>query len=246
MKKRNIKETSSYVGAAEDEGLYDQMNDLLALATALVGEEFNSPEEALETLEDGNWEEPEVVDELISQIYDLIDEIDAVEAEAYYGELDDEEGMDFGESFKSKKKIIKLTENDLTKIVRKVIKEQGMISELGGMDDSHPKFGNMNLKNHSSDELDDILHNRLSDDDEYYGTFDDEHKIDRFDKYVTSDYEDFDEEEFEDFDAYSNSRYGSDKRNRWAFNDKKYGKGYFDRYQEKSGGKPFKIRKKRR
>lgn len=49
------------------------------------------------------------------------------------------------------KKIIKLTESDLQRIVNRVIRES-MISELGGMDDGHPFFGNMNFNDLSSDD----------------------------------------------------------------------------------------------
>jgi|688.fasta_scaffold90773_4 hypothetical protein len=35
---------------------------------------------------------------------------------------------------------VRLTESDLVRIIEKVVKE-----ELGGMDDSHPVYGNMNL-----------------------------------------------------------------------------------------------------
>ena len=49
------------------------------------------------------------------------------------------------------KKIIKLTESDLQRIVNRVIRES-MISELGGMDDGHPFSGNMNFNDLSSDD----------------------------------------------------------------------------------------------
>jgi len=247
MKKlRRLKETSSYVGAAEDEGLYDAMGSLLEAAKELTDYELHSPEEAIEALyEEGSDE----AIELAEAIDALSEEIDSVESEAYFNELDDEEG--FEESYKTKKKIIRVTENDLTRIVKKVIKE-GMITELGGMDDSHPRFGNMNLKNHSSGELDDILHDRLSDDDDYYGTFDGEHKVGRNPNGRILDpdfeYDEYDEESFEDFDSYRDSKYGRDKISRSTFNstNREGGKKYFDQYQEKSGGQPFRIRKKRR
>ena len=149
------------------------------------------------------------------------------------------------------KKIVRLTENDLTRIVKKVIRE-GMLNELGGMEDSHPKFGSMNLKNHSSGELDDILHDRLGHDDDYYGTFDGEHKVGRNPSDWNLDpdfeYDEYDEENFEDFDSYRDSKYGRDEISKSTFNsrDREYGKKYFDQYQEKSGGQPFKVRKKRR
>ena len=55
------------------------------------------------------------------------------------------------------KKIVRLTERDLKRIVNKTIKEE-RINELGGMEDSHPKFGDLNLGKHSKEELDDILY----------------------------------------------------------------------------------------
>lgn len=51
-----------------------------------------------------------------------------------------------------KKKIIKLKESDLHRIVKRVIKEN-MINELGGMDDGHPRFGNLNFSELSRDEI---------------------------------------------------------------------------------------------
>ena len=49
------------------------------------------------------------------------------------------------------KKIIRLNESDLRRIVNRVIRES-MISELGGMDDGHPFSGNMNFNDLSSDD----------------------------------------------------------------------------------------------
>jgi hypothetical protein len=39
------------------------------------------------------------------------------------------------------KKVIRLTENDLIRVIERIVKE-----DLGGMDDSHPIYGKMNLK----------------------------------------------------------------------------------------------------
>jgi hypothetical protein len=47
-----------------------------------------------------------------------------------------------------KKKIVRLSESDLMRIVKRVIKE-----DMGGMDDVHPRFGNLNLSDYNSDEL---------------------------------------------------------------------------------------------
>jgi hypothetical protein len=57
-----------------------------------------------------------------------------------------------------KKKVIKLTEKDLQKIVKRVIKE-GSINELGGMDDGHPRFGDVNFSDLSQDEIMDMGQN---------------------------------------------------------------------------------------
>ena len=51
-----------------------------------------------------------------------------------------------------KKKVIKLTESDLQKIVKRVIREE-RLNELGGMEDTHPKFGNVNFSELSQDEI---------------------------------------------------------------------------------------------
>lgn len=51
-----------------------------------------------------------------------------------------------------KKKVIRLTESDLQKIVKRVIREE-RISEMGGMDDTHPRFGNVNFSELSKDEI---------------------------------------------------------------------------------------------
>jgi len=51
-----------------------------------------------------------------------------------------------------KKKVIKLTESDLQKIVKRIIREE-RLNELGGMEDTHPKFGNVNFSELSQDEI---------------------------------------------------------------------------------------------
>ena len=72
-----------------------------------------------------------------------------------------------------------------------------------------------------------------------YGSFDDEHGwYDKDDRQHTGDFDfDFDEEEFSDFDSLMN-KHG--KNQRWF--GPKDGKMYFDKYQEKFGGKPFRVR----
>jgi len=51
-----------------------------------------------------------------------------------------------------KKKVIRLTESDLQKIVKRVIREE-RLNELGGMDDGHPRFGDINFSDLSRDEI---------------------------------------------------------------------------------------------
>lgn len=118
-------------------------------------------------------------------------------------------------------KVINLTETDLRRIVKRVIKEDMSSSE------------------YSEDIFDD--------EDEYYGTFDDKHKVNRRSNTGDFDYEDYDEDEFEDFDSYRKSKYRKDRKNRWDFNDPddEMGRKFFKTYQEKSGGKPFKVRRRR-
>jgi hypothetical protein len=72
-----------------------------------------------------------------------------------------------------------------------------------------------------------------------FGSFDDEHGwFDQSDREHTGDFDfDYDEEEFEDFPSLM-SKHG--KNQRWfAPND---GEKYFNQYQQKFGGKPFRVR----
>ena len=72
-----------------------------------------------------------------------------------------------------------------------------------------------------------------------YGSFDDEHGwYDKDDRQHNGDFDfDFDEEEFPDFDSLMN-KHGENQR--WF--GPKDGKMYFDKYQEKFDGKPFRVR----
>jgi len=123
-----------------------------------------------------------------------------------------------------KKKVVRLTEKDLQRIVKRVIKED---------------LDKMSISEYSED--------NFEDEDEYYGTFDDKHKVNRRNNTGNFDYEDYDEDEFEDFDSYRKSKYRKDRKNRWDFNDSddEMGRKFFKTYQEKSGGKPFKVRRRR-
>ena len=127
------------------------------------------------------------------------------------------------------KKIVRLTESDLTRIVKKVIKEQGGEG------------------------------NYIGDDDDYYGSFDDNHKVHRNNHKGDTNFDDYDEDSFDTWDDYQKSPYANDKLNNWEFNSKgkrrgfqnrenepEEGRYWFDQYKEKSGGQPFKVRKKRR
>ena len=84
-----------------------------------------------------------------------------------------------------KRKVIKLKESDLERLVKKIIKEEKkQITELGGMDDNHPLFGNLNFSNLSPEEVKHIEQYfgrsakepiyKTNDGDLEHGTFDDE------------------------------------------------------------------------
>lgn len=76
---------------------------------------------------------------------------------------------------KMKRKVIKLKESDLEKLVKKILKE-----DMGGMDDTHPTFGDLNLSRMSGDDILSLLKRNKGeiktdgDDDLEHGTFDDE------------------------------------------------------------------------
>ncbi len=119
-----------------------------------------------------------------------------------------------------KKRIVRLTEKDLQRIVKRVIKE-----DMGGMEDSHPTYGDKNFNKMSRE---DILNlDRMGSSEYSEDTFEDE-------------------DEFEDFDSYRKSKYGKDPKNKWEFNDpdKEMGRKFFNTHQEKSEGKPFKVRRR--
>ena len=121
-------------------------------------------------------------------------------------------------------KVINLTESDLQRIVKRVLNEQPSDYDGGG----------------------------------YYGTFD------GIDKYHQSNemggFEDYDGdvEEFNTWDEYQESGYPNDPENFWSINSKRKERGsklgvddpeegrrWFDMFQKKSGGNPFKVRHKR-
>jgi Glu-tRNA(Gln) amidotransferase subunit E-like FAD-binding protein len=84
----------------------------------ITGEYANDPYDAITSLEEEGSEESL---DLMERIKYVEEEIDQIEAEMYF---DEEESDNVEENYKSTKKVIKLTENDLTRIVKKVIKEQ--------------------------------------------------------------------------------------------------------------------------
>lgn len=82
-----------------------------------------------------------------------------------------------------KKRVIKLKESDLERLVKKIIKEEkSYINELGGMDEPHPIFGDLNFNELTPEELEKIMsyvgYNKptykTDDGDLEHGTFDDE------------------------------------------------------------------------
>jgi hypothetical protein len=143
--------------------------------------------------------------------------------------------------------------NTLISNVHRKRTNETMLSELGGMDDGHPVLGDLNFGNLSPEEKERVNKyyrvddEDVNDDDEYYGTFDDEYKVDRNNRSGKLDYDDFDEDEFEDFDSFRKSKYGRDGKNKWDLNtsDEETSRRIFDRYQSKSGGNPFKVRRRR-
>lgn len=78
-----------------------------------------------------------------------------------------------------KKRVIKLRESDLERLVNKILKE-----DMGGMDDGHPVFGDLNFSLLSPEEKEEIAtyfsgkskksDYKTDDGDLEHGTFDDE------------------------------------------------------------------------
>jgi len=104
------------------------------------------------------------------------------------------------------KKIIKLTESDLQRIVNRVIRES-MISELGGMDDGHPFSGNLNFNDLSSDDRKKV--------NKYY-RFDDEEVDDSFSELDN----DEDENEDEGFPEWEKLKKYMDDRDKKQIDDR--------------------------
>ena len=104
------------------------------------------------------------------------------------------------------KKIIKLTESDLQRIVNRVIRES-MLSELGGMDDGHPFSGNLNFNDLSSDDRKKV--------NKYY-RFDDEEVDDSFSELDN----DEDENEDEGFPEWEKLKKYMDDRDKKQIDDR--------------------------
>jgi hypothetical protein len=101
--------------------LYDKMGNLLDKTDRMCGGDVNDPSDAIDALTDLIDEKgaSKKITSLIDEIAETMDQIDEIEAEEFYDELDDDDMM-----FESKKKVIKITESDLMRITNKVIKEQ--------------------------------------------------------------------------------------------------------------------------
>jgi|TARA_R110000803_G_C11755287_1_gene293106 hypothetical protein len=136
------------------------------------------------------------------------------------------------------KKVIKLTESDLQRIVKRVLNED--------MDYDGDQIPNrLDMDSDGDGYID------------YYGTFGDV-KFNRSN--AEGDFMDYDGdvEEFKTWDEYQESDYPNDPENFWSINSKRKERGpklgandpeegrrWFDMFQKKSGGNPFKVRHKR-
>lgn len=124
------------------------------------------------------------------------------------------------------KKIVKLTENDLTRIVKKVIREQ---SDIQFDVDNSRGFGS------SYDEVGDYRADFYGDG-RYYDP------SDMWDKDFNED--EWDEgEEYDNVEDFQQSPFYNDKKNRWS--NTRPGNTYFDQEKESRGGRPLKIRRRR-
>ena len=105
----------------ELEELYDRMSELLDQAIEMTGDEsISSPYEAIDALtnlmEEENYNTE--IGDLIDEIAYTMEDIDSMESQDYFENEDD-----IYESRKSNKKVIKLTEKDLTRIVKRIVRE---------------------------------------------------------------------------------------------------------------------------
>lgn len=115
-------------------------------------------------------------------------------------------------------RIVRLTESDLTRLVKRVIQETGR----------YGSFGNLKRKDFKGDQYYDDMDRTVSDDEIYNIGNDD----------------DFDSEEFDDYESYR-EKYPEDGDDSPMWFDKgEMGKRMFDTYREKTG-KPFKVKTRR-
>jgi len=123
-------------------------------------------------------------------------------------------------------KVIKLTESDLQRIVKRVLNEQPSDYDGG---DYYGTFDGID-KYHRSNEMGDF---------EDYEDYDGE-EFNTWDEYQESGYPNDPENHWS-----INSR-RKERGSKLGANDREEGKRWFDEYQKKSGGKPFTVRHKRR
>ena len=114
------------------------------------------------------------------------------------------------------KKVIRLTESDLIRLVKRVIKEE-----------RYGSFGNMKRPDFRGDTY-------IDDDDRFV----DDEKL-----FGIGDEDEFDTEEFDDFESYS-KKYPEDREDSPRWFKGKQGKTMFDTYK-KTTGKPFKVKTRR-
>jgi len=117
------------------------------------------------------------------------------------------------------KKVIRLTENELTRLIKRMVTE---MEDEGSLRDA-----DKNWKSHK-------------DSDKTFSSFNDEDWYDDEDVKVDLDDVDFDEEEFDDFDNYSKEY---PKQSLKKFGKGPQSKSMFDTYRDKKG--PMKVRRRR-
>jgi hypothetical protein len=115
-------------------------------------------------------------------------------------------------------KIVRLTERDLTRLVKRVIQETGR----------YGSFGNMKRKDFKGDQYIDDMDMYAKD----------------ADIYNIGDDDDFETEKFDDYESYREKYPEEDDDSPMWFGKGDMGRKMFDRYKEKTG-KPFKVKTRR-